>query len=106
MILLSSIISAFEDRFLDKYKDAVLPGHKKALWAMKKCRKEHGLHMLAQCTNDDCRKHIYIPHSCGHRNCPHCQNHENWQWIENQLGKQLPARYYLLTLKWTPSQGQ
>ena len=97
MILLSSIISEFEDRFLNKYKTSVLPSHKKALRAMKRCRKEHALHMLARCTNDACRKHIYIPHSCGHRSCPHCQNHENWQWIENQLGKQLPAGYYLLT---------
>ncbi len=23
--------------------------------------------------------------------CPHCQNHENSQWIENQLNKRLPA---------------
>jgi len=62
---------------------------------MKRCRKEYGPHMLARYTN--CRKHTFIPHSCGHRNCPHCQNHENWQWIENQLGKQLPAGYYLIT---------
>lgn len=97
MILLSSIIEKFEKRFYDRYKTAVLPSHKKALWAMKQCRKEHGPHMLARCTNDNCRRLSYIPHSCGHRNCPHCQNHESQQWIENQLNKQLPAQYYLLT---------
>jgi len=53
--------------------------------------------MLARCTNDNCRKQIFIPHSCGHRSCPHCQNHESWQWIENQLKKQLPAQYFLIT---------
>lgn len=52
---------------------------------------------LAQCTEHNCRKQTYILHSCGHRNCPHCQNHENQQWIENQLGKRLPVRYYLIT---------
>jgi hypothetical protein len=97
MILLSSIIEAFEKSFFKKYKTAILPSHKKALRAMKRCRKEHGPHMLARCTNDHCRKHTFIPHSCGHRSCPHCQNHEGWQWIENQLNKQLPAEYYLLT---------
>jgi len=51
--------------------------------------------MLARCTN--CESQVYIPHSCGHRNCPHCQNHENWQWIENQLDKLLPAPYFLIT---------
>lgn len=97
MILLSSIIEAFEKSFFKKYKTAILPSHKKALRAMKNCRKEYGPHMLARCTNDNCRQHTFIPHSCGHRSCPHCQNHEGMQWIENQLNKQLPAQYYLIT---------
>jgi len=97
MIPLSSIINEFKDRFFDRYKKHVLPGHKKALQDMAQCRQEHGPHMLAQCTDHNCRKQTYIPHSCGHRNCPHCQNHENQQWIENQLGKRLPAQYYLIT---------
>jgi hypothetical protein len=105
MILLSSIINEFEDQFLVKYKNNILPGHKKALQAMKLCRKEHGPHMLARCTNHNCGQMTYIPHSCGHRNCPHCQNHENWQWIENQLSKRLPAQYYLITFT-LPSQLQ
>ena len=97
MILLSTIINQYEDRFLEQYKKSILPGHKKALGAMKLCRKEHGPHMLAQCTNHNCGTQTYIPHSCGHRNCPHCQNHENHQWIDNQLRKRLPAKYYLIT---------
>jgi hypothetical protein len=103
MILLSTIINQFEDRYLARYKKNVLPGHRKALHAMKQCRKEHGPHMLVQCTNHDCGKQKYIPHSCGHRNCPHCQNHESGQWIENQLRKRLPAPYYLITFT-LPSQ--
>lgn len=64
---------------------------------MQECRKHHSPYMVAQCTNKQCRQHSYIPHSCGHRNCPHCQSHESQQWIENQLDKQLPAQYYLIT---------
>ena len=97
MILLSSIIKEFKGRFLNRYKTAILPSHKKALRAMQLCRKEYGPHMLARCTNDNCQKQTFIPHSCGHRSCPHCQNHEGWQWIENQISKQLPAQYYLNT---------
>ncbi|MDY6857604.1 MAG: transposase zinc-binding domain-containing protein [Thermodesulfobacteriota bacterium] len=97
MILLSSIIEKFQEKFFNKYKTVILPSHKKALWGMKQCRKEHGPHMLARCTDHNCGKQVYIPHSCGYRNCPHCQNHENQQWIENQLGKRLPAQYYLIT---------
>ena len=97
MILLSTIIHKFQDRFLAKYKATILPSHQKALHVMEHCRKETGPHMLAICTNHNCLKEIYIPHSCGHRNCPHCQHHENQQWIENQLSKRLPAQYYLIT---------
>jgi hypothetical protein len=80
-----------------QYDKSILPSHHKALWDMVQCRQKHGPHMLAQCTDHDCGEKKYIPHSCGHRNCPHCQNHENQQWIENQLDKRLPAEYYLIT---------
>lgn len=97
MILLSAIIKTFEKAFLEKYRKVLLPSYKNALAAMKHCRSDQGLHMLAACSASDCSGQRYIPHSCGHRSCPHCQNHENWQWIENQLRKKVPARYYLLT---------
>jgi len=51
--------------------------------------------MLAQCP--DCDSQLVVPHSCGHRNCPHCQHHESQQWLERQLKKQVPADYFLLT---------
>jgi len=97
VILLSSIISIFEERFLAKYRHSILPGHKKALTAMKRCRQQNNFYMRAQCTDKECGRQVYIPHSCGHRNCPHCQHRESQQWIESQTGKQLPAPYFLLT---------
>ena len=97
MILLSTVINTFEDKFLARYNRTILPSHRKALQVMKNCRTEASPHMLAQCTDHDCRQYSFIPHSCGHRNCPHCQSHEGQQWIHNQLGKQLPAEYYLIT---------
>jgi hypothetical protein len=51
--------------------------------------------MQAACTECDHQK--LVPHSCGHRHCPHCQHHESQQWLERQLKKQLPAEYFLLT---------
>jgi len=97
MILLSTIINTFEDKFLARYKQSILPSHEKALQVMKNCRTEASPHMLVQCTDHDCQQYSFIPHSCGHRNCPHCQSHEGQQWIDNQLSKQLPAEYYLIT---------
>jgi len=60
MILLSSIIEAFEKSFFKKYKTAIGPSYKKALRAMKRCRKEYGPRMLARCTNDNCRKYTFM----------------------------------------------
>ena len=94
MILLSAIINQFESGFLTKYQQTILPSHRKALFFMKRCRQEHGPHMLAKCS---CGTKQYIPHSCGHRSCPHCQNHESHRWTETQLKKLLPAEYFLIT---------
>ena len=95
MILLSSIINTFEAEFMAQYADAILPSHRKALAAMKDCRTASSPLMLARCPA--CDSQIFIPHSCGHRNCPHCQHHESQQWLERQLQKQLPGEYFLLT---------
>ena len=97
MILLSTIINEFESKLFKQYQTRLLPSHKKALMRMKFCRTQFSPQMLVRCSNDDCSHHSYIAHSCGHRNCPHCQNHESQQWIENQLNKRVRAKYYLLT---------
>jgi len=95
MILLSSVIKQFEADFLSQYQGKILPSHFKALGAMKLCRTSLSPRMLLHCTERD--QQSFIPHSCGHRLCPHCQNHESQQWLERQLKKQVPAEYFLLT---------
>jgi hypothetical protein len=95
MILLSSIIQTFEAEFLADYQSRLLPVQRQALAAMKQCRTSLSPVLLAQC--DDCDQQRLVPHSCGHRSCPHCQSHESQQWLERQLQKQVPAEYFLLT---------
>jgi len=92
---LSSIITTFEADFLARYQGRLLPSHCQALATMKGCRSQFGPKMQAAC--DSCLHQILVPHSCGHRHCPHCQAHESQQWIERQLKKQVPADYFLLT---------
>jgi hypothetical protein len=62
---------------------------------MKRCRTSAAPRMLAQCNGCDAQR--FVPHSCGHRSCPHCQQHESQQWLERQLQKQVPAEYFLVT---------
>lgn len=96
-MLLATIITKFKDSFFLIYNKNLLPSHITALESMAQCRQEHGPHMLARCSDHQCGKQVYIPHSCGHRNCPHCQNHESQQWMKSQLEKRLPCKYYLIT---------
>ena len=95
MILLSSIIQLFEAELLAQYQGLLLPSHHHALDAMKGCRTSASPAMLAEYT--ECDHQMLVPHSCGHRSCPHCQHHESQQWLERQLQKLVPGRYFLLT---------
>jgi hypothetical protein len=95
MLRLSSLIETFEADYLARYGDAVLPSQHKALAALKTCRASAAPLMQARC--DACDHVEMIPHSCGHRSCPHCQHHESQRWIERQLARQVPAEYFLIT---------
>jgi Putative transposase/Transposase zinc-binding domain len=53
--------------------------------------------MLAQCGNADCQAQRVVPHSCGHRLCPHCQHFEGQRWIERQSRLLVAGSYFLIT---------
>lgn len=95
MIRLASVIDTFEADFLAQYRSRLRPEHTRALAAMKRCRTQASLKMQVSCT--ECPHQRLVPHSCGHRHCPHCQHHESQQWLERQIKKQVPAEYFLLT---------
>ena len=92
---LSEIIARFEADYRQQYSTTMLPSHRHALAAMKACRTTMAPRMLARCTA--CDEKRLVPHSCGHRSCPHCQHHESQQWLERQLKRQVPASYFLIT---------
>jgi hypothetical protein len=94
-ISLSSIIERFGLEYLAQYASSILPSQRKALAAMKHCRSVLGPGMLAQC--GDCGVQRVVPHSCGHRNCPHCQHFESQRWIERQTQALVPGSYFLIT---------
>ncbi len=95
MIRLAHIVETFEAEFLDQYGDRLLPSQLVALTAFKICRSSMSPKMELAC--DECQEKSHLPHSCGHRNCPHCQAHESQQWIDRQLQKLIPGDYYMIT---------
>ncbi len=95
MITLAEIIRRFEADYRARYGHQLTPERGTALRAMQYCRSTMAPHLLAACP--DCAERRLIPHSCGHRSCPHCQHHEGEQWLERQRRLQVPAEYFLLT---------
>lgn len=95
MIRLAHVINAFEGDFLKSHDDQLLPSQRHALVAFRTCRTALRAQMQVRC--DACDETQYLPHSCGHRHCPHCQAHESQRWIERQLARQLPVDYFMLT---------
>jgi len=95
MIRLSTLIEHFEPSFLAQYGHRLLPEQRQALSALKTCRTALSPKMQAHCPA--CEEHVFVPHSCGHRLCPHCQHHESQQWLERQLKTRVPGQYFLVT---------
>jgi len=94
-ITLARVITCFESEFLARYQHQLLPSQFKALRAMQTCRSSLCAQMLAQCAS--CSQQRLVPHSCGHRSCPHCQHFESQRWIERQTQALLPGTYFLIT---------
>ena len=95
MIRLASIIETFEAEFLQQYGATLPASQRYALTALTHCRSAMSPKMQVEC--GDCAQQIYVPHSCGHRSCPHCQAHESQRWIDRQLQKQVPGDYFMIT---------
>jgi len=95
MMLLSEVVNSFEAKLRLSHGHRLLPSHLRALSAMRVCRTQSSRQMLACCS--DCEHHMMIPHSCGHRLCPHCQHFESQRWLENQQQRRVPAEYFLIT---------
>ena len=92
---LAAIINQYYDAFLSKYAGTVLPGHLKAINAIRSCRTPDSGEFYVYCP--DCNHAQWQPLSCGHRSCPKCQNHQASQWIDRQQAKLLPVAYFLAT---------
>jgi Putative transposase/Transposase zinc-binding domain len=95
MIRLSDVVETFEADFLARYGCRLSVDQRRALAALRDCRRPGAAQFVVRCR--DCGHVQRLPHSCGHRHCPHCQHHESQRWIERQRQHQVPATWFLLT---------
>jgi len=95
MILLEDLIDRYRSDLEYHHSHELLPGHYRALQAMRRCRNQHSRVMILHCNS--CHHQSTVPHSCGHRSCPHCQQHDCQQWLERQKAELLLIDYYMVT---------
>lgn len=95
MIELANIINRYQKRFIDKYGDRVSDNQQRAMGAIQDCHTQRYGKMALQCSSCDWQQCRY--HSCGHRFCPRCQNHDTTVWLERQRKKLLPVDYFMVT---------
>jgi hypothetical protein len=92
---LAAVIHQYRDALEAKYGSQLLPGHLRAIDAIRRCRTHDAGELFVQCCN--CDHSTWRPRSCGHRSCPQCQNHEASVWLDRQQEKLLPVNYFLVT---------
>jgi len=68
---------------------------RKAIFAMLSCKTGQQGKSLWACSS--CEHHDSQALSCGHRNCPQCQQSTTSTWLERQKQKRLPVEYYMTT---------
>jgi hypothetical protein len=94
MSTITDIFTAYASEYIARYPN--LPAsHHKAIDAICRCRTGAYGYSLYACQR--CQQQHYIAHACGNRHCPQCQHHKAVQWLHNQLDKQLPGPYFLIT---------
>lgn len=95
MSTLADVVRRFGPAYLERYGSTVLPSQRQAMTALAGCRSKLASQMLADC--GQCGAQRLVPHSCGHRACPHCQQFEGQRWIARQHQGLLDAPYFLVT---------
>lgn len=93
---LGDIFQQYGPAYLQQHGDRVLPGHRKAIGDISRCRTadmESGGVYRCQ----DCGDLHYAYRSCGNRHCPRCGHHTIDQRLHRQQGRLLLVNYFLVT---------
>jgi len=94
MTTIRDIFTAYAPEYIERHPH--LPtSHRKAIDALCHCRTGAYGSSLSACPT--CGPHHRVNHAGGHRHCPQCQHHKAQRWWHNQLQKQLPGPYFLIT---------
>lgn len=89
---MATIIRETGPAYLARYRERMLPSHRRALQDLSACRTEALGGHLAQC--DQCGYQHYSYHSCRNRSCPQCHTGDTERWLEKRQSELLPISYF------------
>ncbi len=83
------------DEYVKIYGDSIPKNHWKTARDIMTCRTLVKGGEVYHCEN--CDSFHYAYHSCKNRHCPKCGSKDSEKWIEKQIGKLLPVKYFMVT---------
>ena len=76
-------------RYLERFGQAMLPSHRRALRDLQNCRTAALGGQLYVC--DHCGREHYVYHSCRNRACPKCHGKDAEAWLAARREELLPV---------------
>ena len=94
MLEVADVFRRYGDAYLQEFRKAMLPGHRRASHDIRHCRTAvFGGHVY-DC--DRCGHRQYAYHSCKNRHCPKCQGDDAEIWLERRRQELLAVPYFHL----------
>ncbi|MBP7937956.1 MAG: IS91 family transposase [Phycisphaerae bacterium] len=91
---LAEVFARYGPAYLDRYGQAMLPSHRRAMQDILRCRTE-AMGGQVFCCNRCGRTH-YVYHSCRNRSCPKCHHEQTQDWLAQRRQELLPVGYFHL----------
>jgi hypothetical protein len=79
-------------QYLERFGQAILPSHRRALRDLCNCRTAALGGQLYVC--DHCGREHYVYHSCRNRACPKCHGRDTEAWLAARRQELLPVAYF------------
>ena len=88
----ADIFRLYGARYLERFGQAMLPSHRRALRDLCNCRTAALGGQLFVC--DHCGREHYVYHSCRNRACPKCHGKDTDDWLAARRQELLPVPYF------------
>jgi len=92
MSSVAAVVRRFGPAYRERYAEALLPSHRRALRDLAVCRTAALGGHVSQC--DACGAEHYVYHSCRNRSCPTCHGGTTQAWLAARETELLPVPYF------------